>query len=63
MAEMDSAAERHGKAYQDALGEDGQMKVDEFQGQGVESTEAQLFAFSPKMSYPSPKWVEADPDF
>lgn len=63
MAEMDAAPAMHGKAYQDALGGDGQKKMDDFAAQGLESAEGQLFMFSPKMSYPAQPWIDADPDF
>lgn len=63
LAEADQAPERHGKAYQDALGEEGRKKADEFQAQGLESAESQLFAFSPKMSYVSKEWIDTEPDF
>lgn len=63
LAEMDAFSTVHGKAYQEALGEDGQKKMSDFSAQGVESTELQLFALSPKMSYVSKEWMDADPDF
>ncbi|MGH9580275.1 MAG: hypothetical protein ACRD2R_04720, partial [Terriglobales bacterium] len=63
MAQMDQAPAIHGKAYHDALGEEGEKKLDDFAAQGVESSEGQLFMFSPKMSYPPQKWIDADPDF
>ncbi len=63
LAEADQAAERHGKAYQDALGEEGRRKVAEFAGQGLASSEIHIFAFSPKMSYPAKEWIDAEPDF
>jgi hypothetical protein len=63
LADADQFPAIHGKAYQDALGEDGQNKITEFSMQGVESSETQLFVFSPKMSYPPKEWVEADHDF
>ncbi len=63
LAEADQAAERHGKAYQDALGEEGRRKVSEFAAQGLESSETHIFAFSPKMSYVSKEWIAAEPDF
>lgn len=63
LADVDAATELHGKAYQDALGDDGRSKITEFQMQGVESAETQLLVFSPKMSYPPKAWVEADHDF
>ena len=63
LAEMDQFPAMHGKAYQDALGEDGQKKMDDFAAQGAESIEPQLFAFSPKMSYVGKDWIDADPGF
>jgi hypothetical protein len=63
LADVDQFPTVHGKTYEDALGEDGQNKIREFNMQGVESTETQLFMFSPKMSYPPKEWVEADHDF
>lgn len=63
LAEWDKFPDMHGKEYQDALGEEGRKKVQEFNQQGAESIEVQLFAFSPKMSYAADEYVEADPDF
>lgn len=63
LKEADDSPTIHGKAYKDALGEDGQKKLAEFNAQGVESIESNLFAFSPKMSYVSKEWIDADPDF
>ncbi len=63
LAEMDQFAAVHGKAYQEALGEEGQKKMADFAAQGLESSEGQVFMFSPKMSYPFQEWIDADPDF
>jgi len=63
LGEWDKFPDIHGKEYQDALGEEGRKKVMEFNQQGAESIEVQLFSFSPKMSYPSDEFVQADPDF
>ena len=63
LAEQDQFPMVHGQAYKDALGEDNQKKMTEFARQSVESSETQIFAFSPKMSYPSKEWVNADPEF
>lgn len=60
LAELDQFPAIHGKAYKDAMGEDGQKKMDEFDSQGLESSETNVFALSPQMSYPSKEWVEAD---
>jgi hypothetical protein len=62
-AELDQWDDLHGQAYKDALGEEGRKKLDEFAREGTESTESQLFMLSPKMSYPTKEWVDADPDF
>lgn len=62
-AEIDQMPDLHGQAYKDALGEEGRKKIQEFDREGVESSESQLFIFSPKMSYPPKEWVAADPDF
>ncbi len=63
LAEWDKFPDIHGKEYQDALGEEGRKKVQEFNAQGVDKIEVQLLAFSPKMSYPLDDYVQADPDF
>ena len=63
LAEMDAAPSRHGKAYQDALGEDGQKKLRELMGSALLNSEAQVLAFSPKMSFVSKEVAAADPDF
>lgn len=51
------------KAVEAALGEEGMKKADELFAASVESSETQLFSFSPAMSYPPDEWVKADPDF
>jgi hypothetical protein len=63
LAELDAFPTVHGKAYKDALGEDGQKKLNDFDSQGLESSETQIFSISPSMSYPSKDWVQADPEF
>jgi hypothetical protein len=61
--ELDQWADLHGQTYKDALGEEGRKKLDEFDREGLESSESQLFMLSPKMSYAPKEWVEADPEF
>lgn len=61
-AELDRGP-AEGKAIEAALGEDGMKKLNELFAAAVESSESQLFAFSPKMSYPMDEWVKADPEF
>lgn len=63
LAENDQFESVHGAAYKAALGEDGQKKITEFEMQGEESVETNLFEFSPKMSYPPKAFVDADRDF
>lgn len=63
LAEADQFDTIHGKAYQDALGDDGQKAIADFGAQGLESSESQFFVFSPKMSYVSKDWIDADKDF
>jgi hypothetical protein len=63
LAEVDQFDALHGQTYKDALGEEGQNKITEFGKEGMESSETQLFVFSPKMSYMPKEWVDADPDF
>ena len=63
LAEQDQFPMVHGQAYKDAMGEENQKKMTEFSTQAVESSETQIFAFSPKMSYPSKEWINADPQY
>lgn len=63
LQEADQAQENHGKPYQDALGEAGRQQLREFARAGQTASETKLFAFSPKMSYPSDEWVARDPQF
>lgn len=63
LAEADNAEALHGKAYQDAMGDDGRKAQTEFQSVGVESAEVQFFLFSPRMSYVSKEWIDSDKDF
>jgi hypothetical protein len=63
LQEADLAQESHGKPYQDALGEAGRQQLRDFTRNSVVTSETKLFAFSPKMSYPSDEWVASDPQF
>jgi hypothetical protein len=60
LSEVDDFATVHGKAYKDALGEDGQKKLDEFDREGVESMETNILSLAPGMSYPRKEWIAAD---
>lgn len=61
MAELD--VEVHGKAYQDAVGEDGRARLRDLQKDTLFSSITQLFAFNPKMSYSTKEFAAGDPDF
>jgi hypothetical protein len=63
LAEDDQFDSVHGDAYKAALGEDGRKKMADFAMQGAESTETQIFAFSPRMSYPPKAFLDTDKDF
>jgi len=52
-----------GKAFEDAMGENGMKRLAELTASAIESVETNLFVFSPNMSYVSDDWVKADPDF
>ncbi len=60
LAEQDEYDTIHGAAYKQALGADGQKSLDDFQAQGVESSETNIFKFIPQMSYPRKEWMAAD---
>jgi len=45
------------------MGEDGMKKLGELVAASVESSQHQLFAFNPHMSYVADEWIKADPDF
>lgn len=51
------------KKFMENIGEDGMKKLDELEAAAIESSQHNLFVFSPKMSYVSDDWIKADPDF
>jgi len=51
------------KQFRDALGEEGMKKFAELSASCLESSESNLFEFSPKMSYPPAAWVQQNPGF
>jgi hypothetical protein len=63
LAEVDAFAQTHGQAFQDALGEAGRNRLGELTRAAVLSTETNIFAFNPAMSYPSPNMIAGDPEF
>jgi len=51
------------KDFEAAMGEDGMKKLAELSAAAIESSQTNLFAFNPRMSYPRDEWVKADPEF
>jgi hypothetical protein len=62
LAEMD-ALDAAGKAFQDALGEEGRKAMQKTFAEAVNGVENQIFAFNPKLSYPGPGMIASDPAF
>lgn len=59
---MDDAPAR-GKAMRDALGEDGAGKALKTSADVTAASESFLFALNPRLSYVSPEFIAADPEF
>lgn len=49
------------KKFAEAVGPATMKRLDELTASSVASTETNLFSVNPKMSYPSPEWIKADP--
>jgi hypothetical protein len=49
------------KKFTEIMGESGMKKVEELTASCVEWDQTNLFEFSPKLSYPDPEWIKADP--
>ena len=62
LAELDGMAAAD-KAFQEALGEEGQKAMGKVFTDTVNAVENQLFAFSPKLSFPAPFVIASDPAF
>lgn len=60
-AEIDKSFDQS-KKFMAAMGDD-MKKFSELEAATIESSQHNLFVFSPKMSYPSDDWIKADPDF
>lgn len=60
--EIDSGMARS-KTIQDAFGEENQKKLSKMSADGYLTIESNLFAFDPKISYPSKEFIAADPEF
>jgi hypothetical protein len=53
----------HNKEFETAMGEDGMKRLAELSAAAIEWSETNLFAFEPAMSYASPEFIKADPDY
>lgn len=53
----------HNKDFEAAMGEDGMKRLAELSAASIEWSENNLFTFEPAMSYASPEWIKADPDY
>lgn len=63
LAQIDRGLLEDEKKFTSAMGEDGMKKLEELVAAGVESSQHQLFAFSPSMSYIYDEWIKSDPDY
>ena len=61
MAELDTA--KADKKFEAALGELGGKRLDDLVGSCVETSDHELLAVNPRMSYVEDAWISADPDF
>jgi hypothetical protein len=48
------------KQFVGAMGEDGMKKLDELAAASIESSQHNLFAFNPRMSYVADEWIKSD---
>ena len=62
LAELDRVDDDN-KKFEAAMGKDDLKKLDELWGAAVESSQQQLFAVNPRMSYVADEWIKSDPDF
>jgi len=53
----------HNKDFMAAMGEDGMKRLAELSAASIDWSENNLFSFDPSMSYVSPEWIKADPEF
>jgi hypothetical protein len=49
--------------FMEAMGEDGMKKLEELEAACLESTQTNLFSFSPEMSYPPESLTKGEPDY
>jgi hypothetical protein len=57
----DDASMNDDKKFAEAMGAEKMKKVRELTALCLEKQQTNLFEFSPKMSYPDPEWIKADP--
>lgn len=62
MSEIDQSFP-HFKQFMAAMGEEGMKKLEALSASSIQSTQTNLFSFTPEMSYPSEEWIKADPAF
>ena len=64
LAEQDALGPMHtAPAYRDAQGDEGRRQMRDLMRSGVITSDTQIFAFDPRMSYVSKEMAAADPDF
>jgi hypothetical protein len=63
LSELDQYSQIHGKAYHEALGKDAEKLIEDFDREGLTASEVNIYALSPKMSYPPKEWIAADTEF
>lgn len=51
------------KQFEEAVGEDGMKQLEELSATAIESSESNLYAFNPRMSYVADDWIKADAEF
>jgi hypothetical protein len=61
-AEIDKSFDQD-KQFMANMGEEGGKKFSELLAAAIETSQHNLFVFSPSMSYVSDEWIKADPDF
>ena len=63
LGDLDQLEGAHGKAYQDAIGEEGRKESRELARQSLMDEEVNLVAINPMMSNPPKMWRDADAEF
>jgi hypothetical protein len=62
MTEIDQSFAQS-KRFMASMGEGGMKKLETLSASCIQSSQTNLFAFSPSMSYPADEWIKADPTF